>query len=372
MNSIRVSLKDHSYDIRFGSALSLFPSTVKKLGFLHSRLFVVTTRGVEKAGHLKRLQGSLKKNGFNIHVVVLPDGEEHKNITTLQRLYEEGFKANLDRKSLVVALGGGVITDLAGFFAATYMRGVPYVSIPTTLLAMVDAAIGGKTGIDMPQGKNLVGAFWQPRLVWIDASLLKTLPARQWKTGFAEILKYGVIKKPAFFDWLETHLHQQTDFPKWSTGDVLHAIYQSALTKAQVVSGDERERPLAGGREILNFGHTVGHALEAAKGYRALSHGEAISIGMNMAGRLALNRGIWSLFSQHRVLKVLVQAGLPIHFPNLSVKEKQVFWAALSKDKKNIGGTLRFVLPRKMGSVMVQSGIAISEVKKAITTKELK
>jgi 3-dehydroquinate synthase len=362
MKKVRVSLKERSYDIAFGQLNSSFTSALKKAGLRPGPLALVTTAAVKKAGHAARVTRLLKSAGFRPTVIAIPNGEKHKTLETLNGLYRAAVKSGLDRRSSVVALGGGVVTDLAGFLAATYMRGVPLVSVPTTLLAMVDAAIGGKTGVDLPEGKNLVGAFWQPKLVWIDPSVLSTLPRREWNTGFAEIVKYGVIKDRAFFDWLEKSVRANARVETWRTSDLMRAIHTSVAIKAAVVSADERETPLGGGREILNFGHTVGHALEAATAYNALSHGEAISVGMIAAGLLAIERKQWSTDEQLRLLLLLESLSLPTRVPARLRVRKDAFWSALRSDKKNIGGTLRFVLPKKMGRVEVRSGIAASSV----------
>lgn len=361
MKAIRVSLKERSYSIAFGPVFTGLAATIRSLKFSRgAHAFLVTTTAVQRAGHASKVKVALQKAGFRVKVAVLPNGESHKNLDTLKILFKKGVAAGLDRKSLVVAVGGGVVTDLAGFFAATYMRGISYVSVPTTLLAMVDAAIGGKTGVDLLDGKNLVGAFWQPKLVWIDAALLKTLPAREMKTGMAEVIKYGVIKDAGFFSWLEKKRG------KLSVADLVKAIHRSVEIKAKVVGGDEREKPLAGGREILNFGHTGGHALEAAFGYKRFSHGEAISIGMNLAGRIALKRKMWGPAAQSRMLSLLQAAGLPTRFPKLNASQQKIFWRALSKDKKHIAGQLRFVLPEKIGQVKVLSGIPVAAVRAAV------
>lgn len=356
MNAIPVRLGERSYEIRFGALGSGLRPALRSAGVAPSRIFVVTTRAVAKAGHLRRLVGGLKGLAPGTSAV-LPNGERYKTLAMLEKLYRAALAAGLDRRSLVIGLGGGVVTDMAGFMAATYMRGLHYVSVPTSLLGMVDAAIGGKTGVDMPEGKNLVGAFWQPKLVWIDPSVLGSLSQRDWTTGFAEIVKYGVIKSRPFFDWLDTQARAGRDPRTWKAAAVQRAIFESARMKAQVVSGDERETPLAGGREILNFGHTAGHALEAATGYGRVSHGEAISIGMNVAGLISIAMGLWSEADHLRMLRLLRSFGLPIVFPKLSAAQRRGFWAALRKDKKNVGGSLRFVLPRRIGQVEVRSGI---------------
>jgi len=211
-----------------------------------------------------------------------------------------------------------------------------------------------------------VGAFWQPRLVWIDVKFLKTLPIRELRTGFAEIIKYGVIKDKSFFLWLESRINNNARFATWSQTDLQKAIVKSVKIKAHIVGRDERETPLAGGREILNLGHTGGHALEAAYAYKHLSHGEAISIGMNLAGCISLKKKRWSLNSHRRVLALLNAVGLPTTFPSLSAHKKGRFWQALRKDKKHVSGQLRFVLPQRIGQVVVESGIPLAWVERAV------
>jgi 3-dehydroquinate synthase len=365
MKRVRVPLGSHSYDISFGPVKSGLSSSLRRLGFAGRRALLVTAAPIARAGHSRAVLAALKKAGIRTTVALVPDGEVNKTIGSLTRLYRSGAEAGLDRKSLVVAVGGGVITDMAGFFAATYMRGVSFVSVPTTLLGMVDAAIGGKTGVDTPDGKNLVGAFWQPRLVWIDTGLLRTLSKRDWRTGFAEVAKYGVIANEPFFRWLVAKIQERPSMARWRPADVDVAVRTSAASKARIVVRDERETPLAGGREILNFGHTAGHALEAATGFRRFSHGEAISVGMAVAGELAVALGRWRRVEHTRMLKLLTAAGLPVRFPRLSTSQKKAFWSALRKDKKNVDARLRFVLPRKIGRVEVRSGISVSDVRRA-------
>ncbi len=364
MKSIRVSLADRSYDISFGKIGSALASAIKKTGLKPSRALIVTSQGVARAGHANAVKRALSRAGIQSLVVAIPNGEKHKNLKTLAVLYAQTVRAGLDRRSVVVGVGGGVVTDLAGFLAATYMRGVPFISVPTTLLGMVDAAIGGKTGVDLPEGKNLVGAFWQPKLVWIDTAVLNTLPAREWSTGFAEIVKYGVIKDRSFFFWLEKKIQQNARPETWAPADVLRAVQVSAAIKAKVVSGDEREKPLGGGREILNFGHTIGHALEASTSYNALSHGEAISIGMAAVGFLVMDKAGWKIDEQLRLMSTFDALDLPTRI-HVKVDTKR-FWSALRADKKNIGGNLRFILPKAIGRVDVKSGIPASDVARVL------
>jgi 3-dehydroquinate synthase len=374
MKTISVPLNkktNRSYQIVFGSSVRDFPTQLKlKLGG-HGKLFLLTTRAISRTPYLKEIHKALVKKGFDTHVEIIPNGEKEKNISRLAHLYKQCLKTGIDRKSVVVGLGGGVVTDLAGFLAATYMRGLSFVSIPTTLLGMVDASIGGKTGIDLKEGKNLVGAFWQPRLVWVDVGLLKTLPRKEWVTGFAEVIKYGVIKDARFFQWLEEKVRHQPEIRKWPAKDLIYAISVSAQIKAEVVGSDERETPQKGGREILNFGHTIGHALEAATSYQALTHGEAVSIGMAAAGLIARQMGMWSDDDQLQLLSTLQVMGLPIHIPARVKVSSDRFWKAIKKDKKNVGGQMRFVVPRRLGKVEVISGIPERMVRQVMSVAGL-
>ncbi len=359
--SVRLKKADSSYPLVVAPLGRPFVLALKKAGFSSSRVFLITSRALQKKGHLRRVEGVLKQGGFSVESLVIPNGESQKNSGTLDRLYRTALQLGVDRKTLVLALGGGVITDLAGYFAATYMRGLSYVSLPTTLLGMVDASIGGKTGIDRNEGKNLVGAFWHPKLVWIDPAFLRTLPEREWKTGFAEVVKYGVIKDASFFQWLENQIRKNASVMTWPPASIEEILVRSAQMKAEVVSADERETPLKGGREILNFGHTTGHALEAATRYSTLTHGQAVSIGMAAAGWVSCALRLWGHQDQLRLLSLLDAVGLPIRIPR-GVKASS-FWKALKSDKKNVSGRLRFVLPTKIGHATVQSGIPTALLK---------
>lgn len=365
MSRIPVKLGNRSYSVVVNEPIERLARHKIWSQLNTTSLLLVTSQSIKKFTHLSRVVKVLQSQRRPVFVVVLPDGEKIKNVATLERLWRHAARCRLDRRSVVVALGGGVITDVAGFFAATYMRGLPFISIPTTLLGMVDAAIGGKTGIDLREGKNLVGAFWQPSLVWVDGRFLATLPARQWQTGMAEVVKYGVILSSSFFRWLEK-MSVLGSVEKWSKKHLEHMLSQSIRAKAKVVGGDERENPLGGGREILNFGHTIGHALEACGNYHLFTHGEAVAIGMICAGRLALELGEWDIRSQIRLIALLDAFNLPLDFPSLSVNQWRVFWSALGRDKKHIGGNLRFVLPVEIGKVRVVSGITLDQVHSAL------
>jgi 3-dehydroquinate synthase len=366
MRKIPVRLGDRSYDISVGPLAAGVDAAFRTRLSGARRALLVTSASVSRAGIPAKVAAVLKRRRVLAATAVVADGEAVKTLATVHRLYGEAVRAGLDRRSVIVAVGGGVVTDMAGFLAATYMRGLDFLSVPTSLLAMVDAAIGGKTGVDLPEGKNLIGAFWQPRAVINDPSVLKTLPEREWITGFGEVVKYGVIRNAPFFRWLEERIAARPDPRRWTPKDVERVLVESAKAKAAVVSGDEREAPLRGGREILNFGHTAGHALEAATGYHALSHGEAISIGMMVAGRIALLLGLWNAKDHDRLSRLLSAFRLPVRFPKLDGAGMAAFWSALAKDKKNVNGALRFVLPDRLGKVEVRSGIPVEIVEQAV------
>lgn len=292
--------------------------------------------------------------GLQHAAVVLPDGEQHK---TLERCGEvlaalAALKANRD--ACVIALGGGVIGDLAGFAAACWMRGVDFLQIPTTLLAQVDSSVGGKTGVNLPAGKNLVGAFHQPRAVIIDTDTLTTLPEREYRSGLAEVVKYGAIGDGAFFDWLE----RAADALVARDGDaVAEAIARSCLHKAGVVARDERED---GERALLNFGHTFGHALETASGYGALLHGEAVAIGMCLAARLSADLGRAATADADRLAQLLARLGLPVALPSGS--DPDGLLQLMYLDKKNLSGALRLVLWRGIGAAEIVPDVADSAI----------
>jgi 3-dehydroquinate synthase len=286
----------------------------------------------------------------------MPAGEQHKNLAAVQALYSGILDSGCDRKTPVVALGGGVPGDTAGFVAATLLRGLPFVQVPTTLLAMVDSSVGGKTGVDMPQGKNLVGAFHQPSLVVISVDTLKSLPIREFQAGMAEVIKYGVIWDDAFFADLESRIEPLLD------GDPegrIRIIRRCCEIKAEVVSKDERESGL---REILNFGHTVGHAIETATQYGDYLHGEAVAIGMMVEAAIAEMRGLVQISIRERLRALLLRTGLPVSPPECDLTR---IWNLMQADKKTRGGSIRMVLPVTMGRVETAGGIEREEFEKA-------
>ncbi len=304
-------------------------------------LMVVTNSTVAEL-YLARLLANLP--GRRIARCILPDGEQHKTLQTLGSVLDALVAARLNRDAIVLALGGGVIGDIAGFAASCYQRGVGYVQIPTTLLAQVDSSVGGKTGVNHSGGKNLIGAFYQPLAVIMDTDSLATLPDRELAAGLAEVIKYGCIWDQALFDWLEVNMEA---LKARDTQALTHAIARSCEIKAAVVAKDEREQGL---RAILNFGHTFGHAIEAATEYRTFLHGEAVAVGMLMAADLSRRLGMIDAASQERIRAILTRAGLPVEAPRIGAARA---FELMRMDKKVLAGTVRLVLLEKLGKAVV-------------------
>jgi 3-dehydroquinate synthase len=299
---------------------------------------------------------SLREAGLEVSSLVLEAGEEQKTLATVARIYDAAHQNRLERHSLMVALGGGVVGDMVGFAAATWLRGVAVVQVPTTLLAMVDAAIGGKTGVNHPGGKNLIGAFHQPKAVLIDPEVLGTLPEREFRAGMAEVIKYGVIGDQALFEALETQARQDPTSGLASLAAVGSPLLQeilerSAAAKAQVVAADEREGGL---RAVLNYGHTLGHVVETLTGYTTFLHGEAVGLGMVMAGTIARRMNLWDADAERRQRALVTAAGLPLHVPAL---DPEAVLHTLQSDKKVRQGLVRFVLPTGIGQVVIRDDV---------------
>lgn len=293
-----------------------------------------------------------------VDVIKVPSGETSKSVDQLSHLWAELLDIATDRHSVVVAIGGGVIGDLAGFVAATFMRGLRFVQVPTTLLAMVDSSVGGKTGINLPSGKNMVGAFWQPHLVWIDTDFLASLPDRETVSGLAEVIKYGVIEDADFFCYLEQNIDA---IVRRESEPTRHAISISCQCKARVVADDERET--SGRRAILNYGHTFAHAIESTAGYGVMLHGEAVAIGMQMAARLAIDLGLCGPELLERQTRLLAAARLPIVWADA---DPEAMIPIMAKDKKVAHGQLRFVLPEMIGHVGLVGDVPVDRVVAAI------
>ncbi|WP_370662276.1 bifunctional shikimate kinase/3-dehydroquinate synthase AroKB [Massilia solisilvae] len=342
--NLDVALGSRSYPIVIGSAVLDDAGLVAR--HLGSGKAAIVTNATIAPLYLERVAAPIRAAGHEVIEIVLPDGEQYKTWESLNLIFDALLANKCDRKTTLVALGGGVIGDMTGFAAATYMRGVPFVQVPTTLLAQVDSSVGGKTGINHPLGKNMIGAFYQPRAVLADIGTLDTLPSRELSAGLAEVIKHGAILDAGFFDWIE----QNIDKLVARDPDALaHAIARSCEIKAEVVRKDERESGL---RAVLNFGHTFGHAIEAGLGYGNWLHGEAVGCGMVMAADLSQRLGYIDSAAVERVRALVKAAGLPVVAPDLGAER----WIELMEvDKKNEGGQIKFILLKPLGSPCVTS-----------------
>jgi len=337
VTSVEIALGDRSYAISIGTGLIDQVATFAALPSASQALIVSNTAVAPL--YAQRVCAAVGAHYPQVHVLVLPDGEAFKTWETLQLIFDALLARGCDRKTVLFALGGGVVGDMTGFAAASFMRGVPFVQIPTTLLAQVDSSVGGKTGINHPLGKNMVGAFYQPHRVICDLDTLQTLPSRELSAGLAEIIKYGPIADTAFLDWIEAHL---ADLLARAPQALAHAVQRSCEIKAWVVAQDERE---AGLRAILNFGHTFGHAIEAGMGYGEWLHGEAVGCGMVMATRLSAALGMVDAAFAERLVKLIAAAGLPVRGPVLDSEDNAGRYLALMRlDKKAQAGAITFVL----------------------------
>ncbi|HIP43829.1 MAG TPA: 3-dehydroquinate synthase [Sulfurospirillum arcachonense] len=329
---IDVNLKEKSYKVFIDEL-----KTIK----LDTKVAVVTNPTVS-ALHVETLLSKI--DARECHVITVPDGEKYKNFETLNQILEECFELRLDRKSVLIALGGGVIGDMTGFAASIYQRGIDFIQVPTTLLAGVDASVGGKTGINNKYGKNLVGTFWQPRAVYCETAFLKTLPKREFNAGVAEVIKMAVTFDKDFFEWLEKNsLHVEENLQ--------YAIRECVKIKADVVSRDEREE---GVRAVLNYGHTFGHVIENETKYTTYLHGEAVSIGIVMANKLALEIGLLSQSDEQRVKILLEQYDLPITY---AIKSVEKFYDSFYLDKKSFNQKIKFILPSTIGGYAIKDDI---------------
>lgn len=341
---LNVALAERSYPIHIGSGL--LNDTELLLQHLKQKHVAIVTNTTVAPLYLEKVAKPLRDAGVQVVEIILPDGEQYKNSDTLNTIYNALINARCERNTTLIALGGGVIGDLTGYAAATYLRGVPFIQIPTTLLSQVDSSVGGKTGINHPQGKNMIGAFYQPQLVLIDIDTLQTLPQRELSAGVAEVIKYGLIRDVKFFEWLEINM------PKLMALDeaiVSEAVYRSCLNKAEVVAADEKE---AGERALLNLGHTFGHAIENAMGYGVWLHGEAVAAGTIMAAELSLQMG-WLLADDMQKIKaIFADAKLPQTPPALGVEK---YLDLMGLDKKVQDGKIRLILQKGIGHAVITS-----------------
>jgi 3-dehydroquinate synthase len=340
MQTLTVNLGDRSYPVHIGDGILSAAGDLLQQAGLRGKVAVITNPTVAQL-YLDPVHESLTRAGFDVTPVLIPDGEEHKNLGSLSAVYDRLIADRFERGSCVLALGGGVVGDLAGFAAATFLRGIAYVQVPTTLLAQVDSSVGGKTGVNHHDGKNLIGAFYQPRLVLIDVAVLQSLPRREFISGLAEVIKYGVIEDPALFKVLEEKMGKLMDQDR----DLLsQVIATSCAIKAKVVEKDEREDDY---RAVLNFGHTIGHALEAATEYQKYLHGEAVGIGMAQAAAISVQQGFCDQRSLERIRKLIKRAGLPLEIPRDVSMQNMV--QSMEVDKKSTGGKIRFVVCAGIG-----------------------
>ena len=346
LHTVTIDLGQRSYPIVIGSGL--LDDAATWAGLPRAASAAIVTNTVVAPLYLARLRAALQPYYARVLEVVLPDGEAHKDWPTLNRIFDALLAAGADRKTVLFALGGGVVGDMTGFAAACYMRGVPFVQVPTTLLAQVDSSVGGKTAINHPLGKNMIGAFYQPVRVVCDLATLATLPPREYSAGLAEVIKYGPIHDPAFLDWIEAHIERL----RARDPDALaYAVRRSCEIKAAVVGQDERESGL---RAILNFGHTFGHAIEAGLGFGAWLHGEAVGCGMVMAAELSRRLGLVSRAWVARLERLVAAAGLPVRAPVLGPDNAARYLELMRVDKKAEGGQIRFVVVDEAGQAYVR------------------
>jgi len=344
MESVHVSLGERSYRILIQHGL-IAEAGETIFSCANGKHAVIITNTTVGPLYLQAVKKSLEDALFQVESIEVPDGEEYKTLSCLEQIYDRLLSCDLDRTSPIIALGGGVIGDMAGFAAATFLRGVPLVQIPTTLLSQVDSSVGGKTGVNLPRGKNMVGTFYQPRIVLIDPAVLKTLDIRELRTGMAEVIKYSVIRDRDFFNFLQDSIAGAYSLD----AVVISRIIKTCCTiKAAITGQDERE---SGIRAILNFGHTIGHAVETLTGYSRFRHGEAIAMGMAAAARLSAAWGYCTQDTCLDLITLLQAAGLPVELPDL---ERDSFLAAIGKDKKRAHGALRMVLMKSIGEVFVE------------------
>ena len=355
MKTVRVELGERSYPIYIGSGL-LGQSELVASHVAGNQVMLVSDETVAPLYLQKALRAF---DSFQTDSLVLPDGEEHKNLEILNRIFDALLEQRHSRQTTLVALGGGVIGDITGFAAASYQRGVPFIQIPTTLLAQVDSSVGGKTGVNHPRGKNMIGAFHQPKCVLADTETLDTLDDRQLRAGLAEVIKYGLIRDSEFFGWLEQHVDRLLER---DSDSLAHAIERSCINKAQVVAADELER---GQRALLNLGHTFGHAIETGLGYGEWLHGEAVAAGTALAAVLSERQGWLERAEATRVKKLLEHSGLPTAIP--ATLEPQRMLELMAVDKKVMQGQLLLVLLKRIGEAVVTDAFEADLLRKTIS-----
>lgn len=355
MQTLKVELANRSYPIHIGRNLISDASLI--LPHLKRKHVAIVTNTTVAPLYLDVLRQALQAAGVTVIPIILPDGEAYKNTETLNTIYDVLLQNRCERSTTLIALGGGVIGDLTGYAAATYLRGVPFIQVPTTLLSQVDSSVGGKTGINHPLGKNMIGAFYQPQLVLADIDTLQTLPAREYSAGVAEVIKYGLIRDADFFDWLETNMASLMQLDETVLS---YAIYRSCQNKADVVVKDEHEQ---GERALLNLGHTFGHAIENAMGYGVWLHGEAVAAGTMMAANLSQRMGWLNAAEITRIQKCFEAANLPIMPPKLGVEK---YLDLMGLDKKVENGKIRLILQQGIGKSVITSDYDADKLKETL------
>ncbi len=357
MYMYQVSLGERSYPIYISTdGFNPFGSMLRASKQDYTHILIVSDENVASS-YLQPVASSLSSAGFSTDTFIIPPGEQSKSLEMAEKIYGKALEIPLDRKSAILALGGGVVGDLAGFIAATYMRGISFLQAPTSLLAQVDSSVGGKVAVNHPLGKNTIGAFHQPKTVYIAADCLLTLPHREFISGIAEVVKYGIILDHGFFEWLENyidcghHLHLDS---------LVHIIKTSCHIKSEIVSQDEKEENL---RAVLNYGHTVGHAVEATTHFSKYTHGESVAIGMVYEAKISSALGLMSSSSVSRIAQLLQKIGLPIKIEGL---DPELLLQYMVRDKKNIGGKLVFVLPDRIGHVRIFKDVDINLVREVL------
>ncbi|MDP2247543.1 MAG: 3-dehydroquinate synthase [Nitrosomonadales bacterium] len=355
MQTLNVALGDRSYPIHIGT--HILGNAELIVPHLKRKQVAIVTNTTVAPLYLDMIAEPLKAVGVSVIPIVLPDGEAYKNSDTLNLIYDALLKNRCERTTTLIALGGGVIGDLTGYAAATYLRGVPFIQVPTTLLSQVDSSVGGKTGINHPLGKNMIGAFYQPQVVLADIATLNTLPDRELAAGMAEVIKYGLIRDVDFFEWIERNIDKLNALDAEAMS---YAIYRSCQNKAEVVAADERE---SGERALLNLGHTFGHAIENAMGYGVWLHGEAVAAGTMMAADLSRRLNWLSETDIDRIRHLLVAAKLPVDAPDLGVDR---YLDLMGLDKKVVDGKIRLVLQQGIGKSVITSDYDVAALKQTL------
>lgn len=357
IQTLDVALGDRAYPINIG--VGLLDRAELILPYLKRKQVAIVTNTTVAPLYLEKLAKPLRDAGVSVIEIILPDGEAYKNSETLNLIYDALLKNRCERSTTLIALGGGVIGDLTGYAAATYLRGVPFIQVPTTLLSQVDSSVGGKTGINHPLGKNMIGAFYQPKLVLADIDTLRTLPERELSAGIAEVIKYGLIRDVDFFDWLEINMPKLVGLEEAVTS---YAIYRSCKNKAEVVAADEHE---TGERALLNLGHTFGHAIENGMGYGVWLHGEAVAAGAMLAADLSQRMGWLTSEDIHRIDAIFKAANLPIAAPQLGVEK---YLDLMGLDKKVQDGKIRLVLQQGIGKAVITSDYEVDKLRATLAT----